>query len=433
MKRTNNQISVQDADGGGAQMRPLLRASRREADEEEQAVARMLVDLTDDSEVSEFGGAAEIQETYKEVFGDAKRAAGRCDTIVATAHCEYEHKGGERIVIDIDWANIYSQSVHEDGSKLFKYVTAFYEEGKAGNTPHWHVWAQLTRKVQLGVRKKNFISNQMTLNAAPQAKGGSLMYGCKHMWVEAAAAGVDAIAKYCEKEGLGIRVECGVYDAKQGQQGKNANQNIMNMIDEGASTLEIWRAFPDQAARMHKMIDRAVEERDRKLFRTEQTKGIFYWGATATGKSYRAYGPPGFWNPDIHFAKTFSTNDKGSWRWWCGFSPSTEVVVLDEIRSGVPFREMLAMADKTPHSVEVKYGGKVNFRPKLVIATAPMHPREIWEHSLGDQEGWDQFTRRWRIIRCFKGGVDGKQYLQEEDGGEPEAFQCPHHPYAFEL
>lgn len=430
MKRSQSTYQSADGSGGGVLKRPtLVRGSKLEIQKEEEEVARMLCDLTTSEDGSPPGVLVDPQpEDYREIFGECGKGAGRVNQIVATIHCQstVNIETGASEPHEIDFANIYSQATHEDGSKLFKYFKVWRENGKEGLTPHWHLWGQLTRKVQLGARKKDHIANQFTLHASPLLKGGSTQYGCKHPWIDAAKASRDAMGDYCSKEGPPVSLELGVFDEAHSKQGKNANDAIFEMIDDGCSYLEIFRRFPDQGARMMKSIDRAIEQRDRRLVRTERTKGIIYYGETATGKSKRAYGLD--WDPDKHYSKVYSTADKGSWRWWCGFTPQHELVVIDEARSGIPFREMLAMADNTPHSVEVKYGGKVNFRPKLVIATMPMHPREVWEHSLGSQEGWDQFTRRWRIIRCFKDIDENGDplYLQQEDGGEVECYQNPH-------
>ena len=79
----------------------------------------------------------------------------------------------------------------------------------------------------------------------------------------------------------------------------------------------------------------------RKQFRKKMTKGEWYHGPTGVGKSHEAFKD---FNPETHYVKP---NDGDWWDGYCGQS----IVIINEFRGGMPYAELLDLADKWPKCV----------------------------------------------------------------------------------
>lgn len=127
----------------------------------------------------------------------------------------------------------------------------------------------------------------------------------------------------------------------------------------------------------------------RKKFRTEMTKGIWYWGKTGVGKSHKAF--EGF-SPDTHY--DVPLNDGG---WWDGYTQQ-DTVIINEFRGEIKFPELLKMVDKWNYSVKRRNREPMPFISKTVIITSACPPEEIYRHSLTENDKLEQFSRRFEII-----------------------------------
>jgi len=122
-------------------------------------------------------------------------------------------------------------------------------------------------------------------------------------------------------------------------------------------------------------------------FRQHNTKGIWYYGKTGTGKSHKAFED---FHPDTHY---LCTNDLG---WWEGYR-GQETVIINDFRGWIPYDEMLQMVDKWPYSVRRRGRAPMPFTSKTVIITSALTPEECY-HNRHDKDDIKQLLRRFEII-----------------------------------
>lgn len=110
------------------------------------------------------------------------------------------------------------------------------------------------------------------------------------------------------------------------------------------------------------------------------------WGAPGSGKSHTAYEEAG---EDVY-------TKMGSNKWWDGYT-GQECVVIDDFYGGMPWTNLLNIADKYKTQVETK-GGMVPFVAKKIFITSNQHP-QLWYSAEGCE--WGALERRITSIRRF--------------------------------
>lgn len=130
----------------------------------------------------------------------------------------------------------------------------------------------------------------------------------------------------------------------------------------------------------------------RRRWRTEMTKGIWYWGETDMGKSHIAYHSNGGFNPTTHY---WYPNDGG---WWDGYT-GQETVILNEFRgSTMLFSELLELCDKWPKTVRRRGREPVPFLAKLIIVTSALPPEDMFNNVCNNKDSIKQLRRRFKVI-----------------------------------
>lgn len=127
----------------------------------------------------------------------------------------------------------------------------------------------------------------------------------------------------------------------------------------------------------------------RRNWRTEFTNRTWYYGRTAVGKSHTAF--EGY-HVDTHY--NHPVRDKG---WWDNYRQQ-HTVIINDFRGEIPFNDLLQLVDKWPYDVPRRGRPPMPFTSKEVIITSSCHPREIYSNSLSQNDRFDQFTRRFRIV-----------------------------------
>lgn len=127
----------------------------------------------------------------------------------------------------------------------------------------------------------------------------------------------------------------------------------------------------------------------RKKFRTEMTKGIWYYGKTGVGKSHKAFEN---FSPATHYV--LNINDNG---WWEGYKQQ-DTVIINEFRGQIPYGELLDLVDKWPKSVKRRNREPMPFISKTLIITSSMHPAEVYKNIVKGPESIQQLERRFEII-----------------------------------
>lgn len=125
----------------------------------------------------------------------------------------------------------------------------------------------------------------------------------------------------------------------------------------------------------------------RKRWRTEMTKGIWYWGQTGTGKSHKAFEGT---TPADTYVKCLKD------QWWDGYA-GQPTVIMNEFRGEIPFGELLSLVDKWPHTVKRRCREPVPFLAKRLIITSSMPPKDVY-YNIATEDSLDQLKRRFDII-----------------------------------
>lgn len=124
----------------------------------------------------------------------------------------------------------------------------------------------------------------------------------------------------------------------------------------------------------------------RRKFRTEMTECIWYYGTTGTGKSHTAY--EGY-HPDTHY----NWKDDGGWQ--DGYVQQ-EIVIINEFRGEIKYKDLLLMIDKWPYEVRRRNREPMPFTSKKIIITSSLPPSEIYK-NLNEKDSLEQLTRRCTI------------------------------------
>lgn len=112
----------------------------------------------------------------------------------------------------------------------------------------------------------------------------------------------------------------------------------------------------------------------------------WYWGATGTGKSRRAYEELG--------EDCYTCMSTG--RWFDGYDAHPNVLIDDMRKDFMKFHELLRMLDRYAFKVETK-GGSRQFLARTIIITTPYHPSDMYV----TREDVAQLLRRIDVIECF--------------------------------
>lgn len=190
---------------------------------------------------------------------------------------------------------------------------------------------------------------------------------------------------YCQKEGANIFTKGA--PAKQGE--RNDLTNLRNDIMEGRTTVDqIVLDKPDLYHQYGRTLSKIEDLRMRKLFRTETTQGLWYFGPTGVGKSHKAYAN---YSPDTHY------NWKDDNGWQDGYAQQ-ETVIINEFRGSIKFSELLQLVDKWPFDVRRRNREPMPFTSKLVIITSSLPPEQVYK-MLDHKDKINQLMRRFTVLQ----------------------------------
>ena len=126
----------------------------------------------------------------------------------------------------------------------------------------------------------------------------------------------------------------------------------------------------------------------RNKYRSEMTKGIWYWGETGVGKSHKAF--EGF-NPKTHYVLP---NDNG---WWDAYTQQ-DTIIINDFRGEIRYNELLNLVDKWPFNVKRRNREPIPFISKTVIITSSLKPEDVY-HNRNDEDKIEQLLRRFEVIK----------------------------------
>jgi len=254
------------------------------------------------------------------------------------------------------------------------YITVGKEICPTTGTPHLQGYCEFNSKTS--IRK---FSKKLKRARIRDAKGT-----CEHN------------QKYTQKENLWLE------EGTPMKQGERTDINdVRDSIMAGDITVDnIAISSPYFYHLYARTLSKLEDLRMRKNFRTEMTKGIWYWGATGTGKSKKAF--EGF-HPDTHYNWK---DDKG---WQDGYIQQ-DTVIINEFRGSLQYSKLLELVDMHPYEVSRRAREPMPFTSKLVIITSALHPKDVYK-NLSEHDSLEQLYRRFKIIELKKLTLKNKPKL----------------------
>lgn len=176
---------------------------------------------------------------------------------------------------------------------------------------------------------------------------------------------------------------------KQGE--RNDLEKMRNeLIENKVKVDEIVLTNPLQYHKYGRTLNAIQDIVNRQKFRTEMTKGIWYFGETGCGKSLKAFEN---YHPDTHYVH--DENDKG---WWDNYT-GQDIVILDDFRGKLDFATLLTLMDRNPKTVPRRGRAPQPFISKLIIITSSLPPEEVYKKTLSKLDNVNQLYRRCEIVK----------------------------------
>lgn len=202
---------------------------------------------------------------------------------------------------------------------------------------------------------------------------------------------IEQAANYCKKDG--DFVEFGDLP-KQGL--RNDLNEIKDSIMNGISVDTIAMDNPVIYHQYGRTLNKIEDLKMRNIYRTEMTKGEWYFGPSGVGKSELLY-------------KDFKPNECYSYpydgRWWDGYAQQP-MVVIDEFRGQIPFNELLRMCDKHPNYSVARRGREpLPFVSKIVRLSSSMPPWEVYR-NVNANDSLAQLYRRFKIYKVTENNIE---------------------------
>ncbi len=162
---------------------------------------------------------------------------------------------------------------------------------------------------------------------------------------------------------------------------------LKRCLDAGATLTEVSQEHFSNFIRYSKGIREYMFENQAHRGK-EETKGIWIYGPTGTGKTTLAREMAGdsvYW--------------KAANKWWTGYNQQ-ETVVLDEFYGYLAPHNIQRLLNHSPLIVETK-GGHAKFISKLCIFTSNHHPSTCWPNATISTEVRKSLERRFiKFIHC---------------------------------
>lgn len=205
---------------------------------------------------------------------------------------------------------------------------------------------------------------------------------CKFIHWEMRKGSAEQAIKYCMKDGKYYE-----YGKSNSQGERNDLVEVRDRITSGVSVDTIAIENPNLFHQYGRTLNKIEDLTMRKRFRTEMTRGTWYWGKTGVGKSHVAF--DGF-TPETHYV---FPNDNG---WWDGYCQQ-ETVIFNDFRGEIPYNELLNILDKWPYSVKRRGREPLPFVSKHVIITSSLPPEEVY-CKRNERDSLAQLLRRLSVV-----------------------------------
>lgn len=205
--------------------------------------------------------------------------------------------------------------------------------------------------------------------------------------IEPCRGSVQQNIDYCRKEGK--------YWEKGDPPSQGMRSDLIfykNAIQKGMKVENILISEPDKYHQYGRTLNKLEDITMRKKWRTEMTKGIWYYGETGVGKSHKAFEN---YTPETHYVLP---NDNG---WWDAYTQQ-DTVIINDFRGEIPYNFLLQIVDKWPLCVKRRNREPMPFISKTVIITSSLPPELIYKNR-NEEDRIEQLLRRFDIIKIGNG------------------------------
>lgn len=176
---------------------------------------------------------------------------------------------------------------------------------------------------------------------------------------------------------------------------RNDIENMISLVEDGASNMDIVQAIPAMALRIP-----AIEQY-RQAYWEEQGKNYrkltvwYIYGKTRTGKTSYVY--------STHdSSEIYSVVDyKGTGIWDKYDTARTRVLLLDEYRSHLPFSLLLALCDGQPLTLNCRYANRVCLHDTVYIVSNIPLEQQYPNIQREEPDSWDALLARINNIRHY--------------------------------
>ena len=173
-------------------------------------------------------------------------------------------------------------------------------------------------------------------------------------------------------------------------------EQLVDLVKSGDVRVdELASSHPQKFHQYGRTLSKVEDVAMRSRYRTQMTRGTWYWGKTGVGKSHTAF--EGY-RPDTHYVWKKST------KWQDGYAQQ-DTVIINEYRGQLRFSELLELVDKWPYFVERRGREAMPFISTHVIITSALHPNQIYANKLDEADSIEQFNRRFKVVEL---GMDGE-------------------------
>lgn len=268
-----------------------------------------------------------------------------------------------------------------------EYYCFCYETGEQG-TEHFHLYIKFQNPQSTSTISKRFGNAHVDVIRNSTSQENRNYIRKEGAYLDSEKKATNHIETFYESG------EC-PEDGKENQGARNDISVMINLVQDGASNMEIVEAVPSMALRIPaiEQYRQAYWEEKGKEYRHMNVSYIY--GKTRTGKTSYVYQ-----NHDS--GEIYSVVDyKGNGIWDKYDTARTRILLLDEYRSALPFSLILALCDGQPLTLNCRYANRVCLHETVYIVSNISLMEQYPNIQREEPESWNAFLARINNIRHY--------------------------------